>query len=274
MNWYKKAQNDLSQYELKNRIESLKKQYSAFLDKQYKTPLTPEEEISMKKVGDELNNLGRILWGKIEKAKESTKQSISQNKEYEVSPDNFANYHYTGSIPENAYRNYEKKENISFLGAYEKHPKLVKKEKYENEIIEFRSKNEPLRYVKTDENDETIRDEQGLATYLSLEEMQQKKLPLTDTTIVAFNQNKEPIGWASNEFGADGVWVVKDYQSKGIGTDLLYEFRKQFPSKRKIGQMTNAGINMTRKYHKKLIQDALKEGKNVPKDILKEYNLL
>tara|TARA_Y100000310_G_scaffold180635_1_gene180552 strand:+ start:13366 stop:13878 length:513 start_codon:yes stop_codon:yes gene_type:complete len=169
---------------------------------------------------------------------------------------------------------YEDEKGVSWLGEKEKYPILVKKEDYGGEEIEFRKKDEEVFYTKTDENNEIVRDEKGMATYLSKEEMQEKGLPSTSTSITAFNSKGTPIGWASSEFGADGVWVIKDYQGKGIGTDLLYEFRKQYKPKRRIGQMTGSGQKMTRSYHKKLVEEALREGKNVPQEVLEEYELV
>ena len=273
MNWYKIAQIDQTIWQLKNKIIPLNDRYMDFLQKEWKEKLTPEEEIEKKKVGDELNQLADLRDKKIKELEEVSKKAITEGREHEVDPDNFLKYHYTGQIPEHAYEQYETKKGLAWLGKYEDHPFLVKSKNYDGEIIEFRKDNKPLKYTKLDENDDIVRDENGKALYMSEEEMKQKGLPLTETDIVAFNSNKEPIGSVSNEFGADGVWVIKDYQGKGIGTDLLYEFRKQFPSNRKIGQMTNAGVNMTRKYHKKLVEEALKQGKYVPEDILKEYGL-
>lgn len=59
-----------------------------------------------------------------------------------------------------------------------------------------------------------------------------------------------PIGLASNEFGAVGVWVEESYQHKGIGKTLLNEHMKQRKASTKIGQMTSSGINMTKSWLK------------------------
>ena len=39
----------------------------------------------------------------------------------------------------------------------------------------------------------------------------------------------------------------------------------------KMGQMTNAGYNLTMAYHKKIVEDALKENKPVPEKVLLDY---
>ena len=74
-------------------------------------------------------------------------------------------------------------------------------------------------------------------------------------TVVAFVGDK-PIGLASNEFGAVGVWVEGPYQKAGIGTDLLAMHIEQRPrmksGKGKIGQATNSGVNLMRAYYRKM----------------------
>lgn len=265
--------NNLTQWELKQKMKPLGDVYSNLLERSWKNTLSPQEEQEMKTVGDELNRLGKLLEEDIVGKKEISQDMISQGREHEVTPSNFMGYHNTGFISESAYEKYRTKEGVSWLGKIEEYPRLIKSKKYGDEIIEFRSSNEPLQYVKVDSEGEIVRDSRGLAIMQSEEEMKQKGLPLIETIIVAFNSNKEPIGWAADEFGADGVFVIDEYQGKGIGTDLLYEFRKQFKSRRRIGQMTNKGRGMTIKYHKKLIQDALKQGKYVPEEILQEYGM-
>lgn len=274
MNWYKLAQENLSQWELKSKLKPLQEQYGYLFQKQWKNTLSQQEIETMEKISKEMDYLGEILDKKIKEQTITSEELISKGKEHEVRPSNFLNYHYTGSISPTAYETYLKKEGISWLGTYEEYPVLVKKDRYGNEIIEFRRNNDEVNYVKKDDNGDIVRNEKGLAINLTEKEKIQKGLPLKDPLIVAFNEKKEPIGLASDEFGADGIWVVEDYQKRGIGTDLLYELRKQFPHKRKIGQMTESGINLTKKYHKKLIEEALKRGENVPEDILKEYGII
>lgn len=163
----------------------------------------------------------------------------------------FMDYHRTGFIPESAYEKYKTVDGLSWI-TKAKNPVLHSVKEFGGKTIEFRMSGEKLQYAKwRDDGDDLVRDEKGLAVYMSEEEMKMRNLPLVDTSITAFDGDTA-IGWASNEFGADGVWVVDAYQRMGIGTYLLTEFRKQFPEKRKIGQMTNAGYNMTRAYYRKL----------------------
>jgi len=74
-------------------------------------------------------------------------------------------------------------------------------------------------------------------------------------TVVAFIEDK-PVGFAANEFGAVGVWVEKPYQRLGIGSDLgvfhIKQRQRILQGKDKLGQMTDAGIHLTKKIYDKL----------------------
>lgn len=203
----------------------------------------------------------------------ATTEAIIDDRAHEVGSNDFLSYHQTGGISEDAYDNYGSIEGISWLGKPEDYPYLLKSQKFGDETIEFRQKREKNKYVRHDDNDEIARDNKGLALYLTDEEVLAKGYPLYDPGVTAFNEAGQPIGFASNEFGATGVWVVKDYQRSGIGTDLMYEFRKQVKPKKRIGQMTPSGESMTRSYHKRLVEEALAQGKKIPTHILEEYGI-
>ena len=85
--------------------------------------------------------------------------------------------------------------------------------------------------------------------------MKEKNLNIYNTSIVAFNEKEESVGLASDEFGADGIWVNKDYQRRGIGVELLKYFREQFPEDRKIGQMTSQGMDLVSAYFHKYVKE-------------------
>lgn len=179
---------------------------------------------------------------------------------------------YTGYISSSAYRNYATSEGISSFVKYEKYPNLIETVNVNNQPVEIRSCSEPRKYVKTDENDEIVRDSQGMAMYLSEEEMKQKGYAMVEVGIAAF-VNQVPIGFANDEFGSSGIWVVNDFQRKGIGQKLLWYLHKFNPKleKNKIGQMTGAGSNLTKSHHKNLVQRAINEGKDIPQNVLQEY---
>jgi hypothetical protein len=194
----------------------------------------------------------------------------------------FVDYHKTGDISPSAYGGYETLEGISWLGKPEKYKKILKENKYGDESIIFRQSDDPLKYTKTDDAGKIMRDEKGMGLNLSKSEMIKKGLPLTDTTVVAFNKKGQPIGFASNEFGADGVWVAEEYQKKGIGVELLDELRKQFKPERKMGQSTPAGEELIRSYYNKKykpqmgkveeIQKTLKEARKTVRQLKTEFS--
>jgi len=272
MNWYKKSATNLN--ELKKQLDDLLEEYSALNMLIIREVATPEQIQKEKEVEQQANYIEKLYKAEYERLKPRAMQAIEEGRPHEVPQQHFIDYHKTGRIPDDAYKGYETTEGISWLGTKEKYPIFLKKQKFGDEEIEFRQSDKKTFYTKTDENKDIVRDNEGNVTYLSPEEIKAKGLPETDTSIVVFNEAGQPIGLASNEFGTDGVWVVKEYQGKGIGTDLLYEFRKQFPSKRKIGQMTSSGIDITKAYHKRLIQEALKNKQHVPQEVLDDYELV
>ena len=194
-----------------------------------------------------------------------------KKEEWQMTKDAFIRYHKTATLPEETYEE-ETVKDFEWLGKKEQRPKFIRTYKAKNgENIELRQSFEKLEYTKTDEEGQIIRDEKGHALCLTDKEMQEENLPFYDTTVVAFNIKGQPIGYASNEFGADGVWVAREYQKQGIGVELLIELRKQFAPTRRIGQMTYVGEKMALAYHKRQIEKALQEGKPVPPEVLRDY---
>jgi len=188
---------------------------------------------------------------------------------WEMTQDEYVKYHYTGFIDNEAYDSYKTTEGIDWIKK-EKKPILLDVKNFGGYQVEFRKDGGKLKYVKHDENDDILRDEKGEAVYLSEQEMIDKKLPLENQSVYAFIGDK-PIGFASNEWGSTGIWIVEKYQKLGIGRYLLKEFRKTMPPQSKIGQMTDAGMKLTKAYHKDLVEEAIKEGKPVPEEVLKDY---
>ena len=169
----------------------------------------------------------------------------------------FLKHHKTGWIPAKSYEQYEKEGGLSWLGKKEEYPVLIDKGQYGPFQVEFRQSGKGVFYTKTDDEGDIVRDPKtGLAMTMSPEEIKEKGLRETESTIVAF-VNDKPIGHASNEFGTIGVWVEGPYQKQGIGSDLMVKFMEQNPEflrGQKIGQMTDAGINMSLSAYDKLAQ--------------------
>jgi len=189
---------------------------------------------------------------------------------WKMTKQEFLDFHRTGYIPQNAYERYETREGLSWLSPMSKRPVLHSKKTFNGKEIQFRQSGEKSQYTRLDENDNIVRDEKGYATFLTDEEIRAKKYPTHDTTIVAYD-DQGPVGLVSNEFGVPGVWVIKEYQGKGMGTYLLSEWMKDRPSSQKMGQMTSSGEQLTLAYHRKLIQKAIEEGKSIPPEVLQEY---
>ena len=172
----------------------------------------------------------------------------------EMTEDEFVDYHRTGYIAPDSYDSYKTPKGMDWIKK-EKHPVLHSIKQFGDKTIEFRQSGEKLKYTQYDPNAEWeyehLRDSNGELIYMTDEQMIEKGYPLYDTSIAAFDGDVA-IGFVSNEFGTDGVWVVDDYQGLGIGTYLLSEHRKYFSSDRKIGQMTPAGEKMTRSYYRQM----------------------
>lgn len=169
----------------------------------------------------------------------------------QMSQDEFMKLHHTGYIDPSVYKEYAK--DLSWLGTPQKYPKVVGK----HGSIEFRKSGEPLKYVATDEEGEIIRDKDGTATYMSKEEMINQGLALEDQAVVAFDGDR-PIGFVSNEWGAVGVWVLGDYQKRGIGVALTKMFMKENPHMT-LGQMTPAGQKLAQKTWKSFQESQVTE---------------
>ena len=193
---------------------------------------------------------------------------IANKENWQMTEDEFLKHHYTGFIRSDAYKDYETSSGMSFIKKSD-YPDIYDIQNIDGKKIEYRIQSRDLQFVKKDKEGNIIYDDNGMAVILTKQEMLEQGYPIESHEIAAFVDD-QPIGFASNEFGSTGVWVIKDMQNKGIGTKLLYDFRKLNPhmQSRKLGQMTNAGYNLARKYHEKLVQDALQEQKPVPQNVL------
>jgi hypothetical protein len=188
---------------------------------------------------------------------------------WQMTREDFLASQKTGFIAPGAYETYRTTQGLAWLKK-ERHPIPYATKQFGGATVEIRKTGEHLRYVRLDAGGEIVRDSQGLATYLSDTEAQVKGYPIEDPGLTAF-VGDTAIGWVSNEFGATGVWVVDEFQKKGLGKYLLSEYRKGVPFTRKLGQMTSEGIALTKSWHKDLVRQALSEGKPVPPAVLKDY---
>lgn len=155
----------------------------------------------------------------------------------------FKDLHKTGNIRSDAYDEMVAPDNSFWRQSKSRYPFLDRKMSINGLQLEFRKTGERNKYVKYDDQDRIMRDASGLALYLSPQEVKEKGYPVYDQDIMVFHGDKA-IAVASNEFGAIGIWVRKDYQRRGIGSELLKVFLEENPHM-KIGQMTPAGEEMS-----------------------------
>jgi hypothetical protein len=206
--------------------------------------------------GKETGNADQMAYSKkfiLMLAAEIKKEKVKSPEE--LDRDAFLGHHYTGYIGSDAYRRYEKEGGLSWLGSKSKYPVLLHRGKYGQFDVEFRQTGQVNKYAKTDANGDAVKDVNGEILTMTPEEILVDGLPPTDTSVVAF-VNDKPIGFSGNEFGAVGVWVEGPYQRVGIGTDLMDFHIEQRPTiksgKDHIGQATDKGISLMKSYHRKM----------------------
>lgn len=175
--------------------------------------------------------------------------------------DDFLETHRTGHISPTAYKEYNTagnwdRDQENWPGKFntvESRPvKVGEITLKDGTVLDVRSSGERLQYTYFDEDTLTHRrDEEGKLLYRPDSELEAEGLPTHDTALYAFD-GKQLAGVVSDEFGTDGIWVNPRYQGRGLGTQLLRMFRKQFKYPRgKIGQMTPDGENLTRAYFRR-----------------------
>jgi hypothetical protein len=67
--------------------------------------------------------------------------------------------------------------------------------------------------------------------------------------------------------------VAQEVQNLGIGTNLMVLFRELYPF-HPTGGFTEAGLAVTKKAHKVMVEAALEDGEEVPEEVLKEHELV
>lgn len=190
---------------------------------------------------------------------------------WQMTSSEYIEANYKGHIPSDAYKSYRKSSGLSWIKPAD-YPVPLRKVRIDDSDIEIRKKIEKRIYVKRDDNGEHMRDANGNLVFMNDAEKIEANLPLEEGVIGAFH-NDTAIGFASDEFGSSGVWVVEEFQRKGIGTILLDELHRANPrlSAHPLGQMTDMGKSFARKYHKHQVRKALDEHKPVPDHVLSEY---
>ena len=201
---------------------------------------------------------------------------IKSGKPEQVPSRYFLNYHRTGGISGNPYYRYtDDPEGLNWLNPddFEIHIKNIKRNGMNFELrLDKELKKSYRGHYDDNEFWQWERDENNQLIPLTEEEILQKPEPY-EMTLALFHNGKI-VGFASDEFGASGVYLQQPYQGMGLGTLLMLEFLKitgRLQRGKKIGQMTSWGSYMTRNLHKQIVDEALQEGKFVPEKILNEY---
>jgi hypothetical protein len=196
---------------------------------------------------------------------------VEERKPWQMKPLEYLHSQQTGRISSDAYKRYETSEGLDFVKARH-YPEVVETVNVKGTPVDIRRSRDHLQYVKEDADGEILRDEKGLALYLSDEEAKAKGYPTESADLGAFVGDR-PVGFASNEFGSTGIWVTKDMQRGGLGTTMLRRFHELNPrlAGKKLGQMTPAGENLALAHHRSLVADAVKSGESVPAEVLAEY---
>lgn len=181
-----------------------------------------------------------------------------------LSEEEFVRRHHTGFIPSHVYGSYQKEGGLDWFGPQERYPLLLAAMELGGSVVELRQSGKKNQYVRLDEAGEVVRDARGLAEMMTEDEIVAKGHILFDQTIVAYAAGR-PVGFAANEFGAVGIWVVGPWQGRGLGGELLHRFMTANPHMR-LGQMTIAGEELARSVHRRFCREHA--GRGAPETVV------
>jgi rubrerythrin len=226
--------------------------------------ILPDEKKLIEEGKEEVKKAWVLRNCKLAQSVETKPEPPKTKQPQEMTEDEFIDYHKTGTIPMNAYDRYDTSEGISFVKK-DHYPILLKTLMLKNQPVEIRQFTIPAKYVKwapktfKDKRGEyvaedIVRDEKGDPIYMTDEEATAAGRATKEIGLAAFVGDR-PIGFASNEFGTAGVWVVGEFQKQGLGTLLLKEFMRLNPNIKRIGQMTPAGEKLTRSLHREYVKE-------------------
>ncbi len=157
--------------------------------------------------------------GEIKARQAEASKVVRAGRPWEVTRKHFIGHHRTGGIAENAYQRMTAEGGLSFLKK-ERFGELRDTVDVKGRKVEIRIEREPAKYVSQDKEGNILRDQGGIALYMTDAEMAEQGLPKETVTVGAFDGDK-PVGYSGDEFGATGTYVADDYQKGGLGVKML-----------------------------------------------------
>ena len=150
----------------------------------------------------------------------------------------------------------------SFM-AYEKFSTLINAKIVKGERFELRMKTidnwSENKYVKHDPDGEIIRDEHGMAMYMTPEDLKASPIKQFDYEYCIFNERREPVASAQDEWGCWLFGVALEYRGYGFGPWIGGVARAKIPD-RTSGGFTMSGSRNLDKIHEKLVREYLSSG--------------
>ena len=169
------------------------------------------------------------------------------------------------SHPEDAYLFSIERDNAQIpKDKLEKEYNLINTIKHGSEYIKYYvnngEKNKSDKYIKVDDDGIVMRDDDGIALYMSEDEIKKAGYrERYDRSVIAVNNNQQIVGSAQDEWGCVLIYVVIEYNGVGIGKELVNFYRNYYPSK-SSGGTTSSGHKNLIKYHERQVRLYLRNG--------------
>jgi hypothetical protein len=143
----------------------------------------------------------------------------------------------------------------------EKHFNILNTIKHGSVMIKYYVRNDEeskgTNYVKTDDNNEVLRDKDGNVIYLSKKEEEERGI-IYDHQVIAVLDN-HVLGSAQDEWGATLVQVVHEFKGLGIGKELVDIYRGFYPGK-SSGGTSPLGYQNLKRFHARQVSKYLRNG--------------
>ena len=116
-------------------------------------------------------------------------------------------------------------------------------------------------YVRVDSDGEIVRDEHNQATYFTPEEVRQRigEAKRYNYSVGIFNQQKQLVAVAQDEWGAWLFVVAQEYRGFGLGV-IVGKLARSLHPDRGSGGFTKSGAHNLRRIHQAFVRDYLASG--------------